>query len=153
MAQTYRAPLFVRIGNVLATPLLRAGVKISINALLTVRGRKSGQPRTTPLAVVELKGQRYLIAAFGIVDWVRNLRAAGAATLTRGRRSEAITVVELPPGEAALILKACLASSPGFVRRYFDTTPESSLEDFEREAVRHPVFQVHAAPSTVHRTT
>jgi deazaflavin-dependent oxidoreductase (nitroreductase family) len=145
MAQTYRAPLFVRIGNMFATPLLRAGVKISINALLTVRGRKSGQPRTTPLAVVELNGQRYLIAAFGIADWVRNLRAAGAATLTRGRRSEAITVVELPPAEAALILKACLAGSPGFVRPYFDATPESSLEEFEREAVRHPVFRVHVS--------
>jgi deazaflavin-dependent oxidoreductase (nitroreductase family) len=149
MAQTHRTPLFVRIGNVFATPLLRAGVKISINALLTVRGRKSGQPRTTPVAVIELNGQRYLIAAFGIADWVRNLRAAGAATLTRGRRSEAISVVELPPAEAAPLLKACLATGPGFVRPYFDATPESSLEDFKREALRHPVFQVHAAPSTV----
>ncbi len=79
------------------------------------------------------------------LNWVRNLRAAGQATRTRGRRSEAITVVELPPAEAALILKACLATGPGFVRPYFDATPESSLEDFEREALRHPVFRVHTA--------
>src|SRR6266545_4898866 len=143
MVQTNRVPLFVRIANKLVTTLIGAGLNISINALLTVRGRKSGQPRTTPVAVIELNGQRYLIAAFGIVDWVRNLRAAGAATLTRSRRSEAITVAELPPAEAALILKACLAGSPGFVRPYFDATPESSLEDFEREALRHPVFRVH----------
>ena len=145
MSETYRAPLFVRMSNKLVTTLIRAGMNIGINALLTVRGRKSGQLRTTPVAVVELKGQRYLIAAFGIVDWVRNLRAAGAATLTRNRRSEAIAVAELPPAEAALILKACLGIAPGFVRAYFDVTPASSLGDFEREAVRHPVFRVYVA--------
>jgi len=145
MSETYRAPLFVRMSNKLVTTLIGAGLNIGINALLTVRGRKSGQPRTTPVAVIELNGQRYIISAFGIVDWVRNLRAAGAATLTRSRRSEAITVAELPPAEAALILKACLGVAPGFVRAYFDATPASSLEDFEREAARHPVFRVHVA--------
>ena len=145
MPQTYRVPLFVRIANRLVSSLIRMGLNIGVNALLTVRGRKSGQPRTTPVAVIELNGQRYIIAAFGIVDWVRNLRAAGAATLTRSRRSEAITVAELPPAEAASILKASLRIAPGFLLAYFDATLESSLEDFEREAVWHPVFQVRAA--------
>jgi len=145
MSQTYRAPLFVRMSNKLVATLIRAGLNVGVNSLLTVRGRKSGQPRTTPLAVIQLNGQRYLIAAFGIVDWVHNLRAAGAATLTRGRRSEAITVAELSPAEAAPILKACLGIAPGFVRGYFDATSDSSLEDFEREALRHPVFRVQAA--------
>jgi len=145
ISQTYRVPLFVRVANKLVISLLRMGVKISVNALLTVRGRKSGLPRTTPVAVIELNGQRYIIAAYGIVDWVRNLRAAGAATLTRSRRSEAISVAELPPAEAAPVLKASLAIAPIFLRAYFDATPESSVEDFEREAVRHPVFRVQAA--------
>ena len=145
VVQTNNVPLFVRVANKLVVALLRAGLKISINALLTVRGRKSGQPRTTPVAVIELKGQRYLIAAYGVVDWVRNLRAAGVATLTRSRRSEDITVTELPPAEAAPILKASLRIAPGFLQAYFDATPESSLEDFEREAMRHPVFRVQPA--------
>lgn len=144
MAQTNHVPLFVRMANKLVITLMRAGLNIGINALLTVRGRKSGQPRTTPVAVVELNGQRYLIAAYGIVDWVRNLRAAGEGTLTRARRSENIAVTELSPAEAAPILKTCLGIAPGFLRAYFDATRESSLEEFEREALRHPVFRVQA---------
>src|SRR5215469_5916789 len=94
MTKTYRVPLSVRVGNLLTTTLLRAGVKLGSMALLTVRGRKSGLPRTTPIAVGEQDGQRWLIGAYGVVDWVRNLRAAGEAILTQGRRSEHIFVVE-----------------------------------------------------------
>ena len=81
MAKTYQVPSFVRLGNYVTTTLLRAGVKPGNMALLTVRGRKSGLPRTTPVSVIEREGQRWLIAAFGEVDWVRNLRAAGEASL------------------------------------------------------------------------
>lgn len=142
MAKTYRVTFFVRLGNLLATTLVRAGINVGAIWLLTVRGRKSGQPRTTPVAVVEQNGQRYLVATFGVVNWVRNLRAAGEATLTRNHHSEAITVLELPSEEAAPILKAIIGTGPGFARSYFDVTPASSLEAFEREAPRHPVFLV-----------
>jgi hypothetical protein len=91
---------------------------------------------------VERNGQRYLVATFGLVDWVRNLRAAKEATLTRGRRPEAISVVELAPAEAAPILKSCIGTGGPITEGYFDVTPESPLQDFEREALRHPVFQV-----------
>jgi hypothetical protein len=60
---------------------------------------------------VEQQGQHYLVAAFGVVGWVHNLRAAGEATLTRSRRSETIKAIELEPKEAAPVLKACLAST------------------------------------------
>jgi deazaflavin-dependent oxidoreductase (nitroreductase family) len=145
MAKTFRPNFGIRLGNWFATRAVRAGLKIGIIYLLTVRGRKSGQPRTTPVAILEQNGQRYLIAAYGIVDWVRNLRAAGGGTLTRGRRDEAITVVELAPEEAALILKKNIWAGPSFLRQYFDVTPDSSLQEYAREAVRHPVFQVHRA--------
>jgi deazaflavin-dependent oxidoreductase (nitroreductase family) len=144
MAKTYQHGFFMSLGNIFTTSMMRAGLKIGIMALLTVPGRNSGQPRTTPIAVVEQNGQRYLIAAFGIVQWVRNLRAAGAATLTRGRRAEAIRVVELAPAEAAPVLKAALRTGPGFTRAYFDATPDSPLADFEREALTHPVFLIQA---------
>ena len=110
--------------------------------LLAVRGRKSGQSRTTPVAVVEQNGKRYLVATFGVVNWVRNLRAAGEAILTHGRHSETIRVVELSPEEAAPVLKGCIGSGGAFTRDYFDVTPEASLEDFEQEALGHPVFLV-----------
>jgi deazaflavin-dependent oxidoreductase (nitroreductase family) len=143
MAKTNRTTFFVRTSNALVMALLRAGFNIGPNALLTVRGRKTGQPRTTPVAVIERNGQRYLVAPFGPVNWVLNLRAAGQAMLTRNRRSETIRVVELASAEAAPILKAGLGMVPGFIRAYFDATPDSPLADFEREAPRHPVFRVH----------
>ena len=144
MAKTYQAPLFVRVANVLTTTLLRAGVKL-VGAgnypmyLLTVRGRKSGLPRTVPIAIIERNGKRYVGSVYGIVDWVRNLRAAGEATLTRGRRTETINVRELPTGEAALVLREDIKGGNPFARNY-GVTADSSLEDFERAVLTHPVF-------------
>jgi deazaflavin-dependent oxidoreductase (nitroreductase family) len=144
MAKTSQAPLFVRVANVLTTTLLRAGVKLKGAGnypmyLLTVRGRTSGQPRTLPIAIWEHNGKRYVGSVFGIVAWVRNLRAAGEATLTRGRRSETVTVRELPQGEAALVLREDIKGGNPFAR-YYGVTAESSLEDFERAVLTHPVF-------------
>ena len=97
--------------------------------LLTVRGRKSGLPRTVPIAIWEHNGKRYVGSVFGIVDWVRNLRAAGEAILTRGRRSESINVRELPQGEAARVLREDIKGGNPFARNY-GVTADSSLEKF-----------------------
>src|SRR5215831_2312529 len=99
--------------------LLRAGVKIGRMSLLTVRGRKSGQPRTTPVLIAEYDGHRFLVSTYGETNWVRNLRAAGEAILTRGRRSERILVIEMGAKEAAPM------------RRSFEVTPVSPLTLFE----------------------
>src|SRR5207302_7480984 len=144
MAKTSQVPLFVRIGNMLTTTLLRAGFKLVGPGkypmyLLTVRGRKSGQPRTVPIVIIQQNGKRYLASPFGIVDWIRNLRAAGEAILTRGRRSETVNARELPPKEAALVLRENIKDGNPFAR-YFRVTADSSLEEFERAVVRHPVF-------------
>jgi deazaflavin-dependent oxidoreductase (nitroreductase family) len=104
-----------------------------------VRGRKSGQPRTVAVAIIQRNGKRYVGSPYGIVAWVRNLRAAGEATLTRGRRSETVTARELPKGEAALVLREEIKDGNPFVRSYGVTT-DSSLEEFERAAVSHPLF-------------
>lgn len=141
MAKT-KTPLFLNAFNILITTLLRVGVKIGSMTLLTVRGRKSGQPRTTPVWLSEHHGQRWLISPYGQVNWVRNLRAAGEATLTRGRHTERICSVEPSTQEAAPLLKQTLAEAPSFLRAYFDVTLDSPLEDFEREVLTHPVFLV-----------
>ena len=142
MAKTYRVNAFVRISNAIVAVLLRRGVKIGANALLTVPGRTSGEPRTTPVTLLERSGERYLQSPFGEVNWVRNLRAAGQGTLRRGKHEEPIRVVEVAPAEAARIYKAVLGSVPAFIRAYFDVTPDSPLADFEREAPRHPMFRI-----------
>lgn len=130
-----------RVGDALFMTLLRIGIKIGTMSLLTVRGRKSGQPHTVPVLLVEQGGERWLVAPYGVVQWVRNIRAAGMATLTRGRRSEVICVTELEAKEAAPILKQYLFKATA-ARPYFDVTKDSPLEAFEREAPRHPVFQI-----------
>jgi deazaflavin-dependent oxidoreductase (nitroreductase family) len=142
MAKTYNPSFTFRLGIFMTTTLLRAGVKLGGMTLLTVRGRKSGQLRTTPVTIVERDGQRWLTAPFGAVNWVRNLRAAGEATLTRGSHTETISVTELTSKEAALVLKEQLGRFPSFIRQYYKVTPASSLEDFEVEVPRHPVFLV-----------
>ena len=143
MAKTYRVNAFVRISNAMTTFLLRMGVKMGSMTLLTVRGRKSGKIRTNPVTLIELDGYRLLIAPFGTVNWVRNLRAAGEATLTRGRHRERVSAVELRIQEAGPILKQSLTGAPSFVTSYFDVTQDSPLADFEREAPRHPVFRLN----------
>ena len=141
MAKTLQINVADRIGDALFMALLRAGVTMGTMSLLTVRGRKSGQPHTVPVLLVEQDGEHWLVAPYGVVQWVRNIRAAGTATLTRGRRSEAISVTELPAQEAAPILKQYLVKATA-ARPYFDATKDSPLEAFEREAARHPVFQI-----------
>ena len=148
MATTSPVPSFVRLGNILTTTLLRVGFKMGAPGgfpmyLLTVRWRKSGHPRTTPIVILEREGKRYLASPYGIVDWVRNVRAAGEATLTRARRSEQVRVVELPTKEAALFLKRSLEQGiPSFLAQYFEVTAQSSPEEFEQAAARHPVFSL-----------
>ena len=148
MAKTDKAPWFVHLGNALTYTLLRAGFKLVGPGLvignypmylLTVRGRKSGQPRTVALAIIDRNGKRYVGSPYGIVDWVRNLRAAGEATLTRGRRSETVNARELPKGEAALLLREEIKSGNPFAH-YYGVTADSSHEEFERAVVSHPLF-------------
>jgi len=142
MVKTYHVNFADRMEAALITTLLHAGVKLGTTSLLTVRGRKSGQPHTVPVLLVEQDGERWLVAPYGVVQWVRNIRAAGTATLTRGRHSETISVTELEAKEAAPVLKQYLLHVSGGVRSYFDATKDSPLEDFEHEAARHPVFKI-----------
>jgi deazaflavin-dependent oxidoreductase (nitroreductase family) len=154
MAKRYKVNTFVRINNLITSSLLHLGISMGSFALLTVRGRKSGQPIETPIAIFVQAGKSYLITPYGIVNWVRNLRAAGGeATITRSRRTEKIHAIELPPEEAASIFREALRSGPPgiptllirvyrslFVLPYLNVTVDSSLEEFEREVLTHPVF-------------
>jgi deazaflavin-dependent oxidoreductase (nitroreductase family) len=105
--QRAATPVFRWIGP-LVRLLLRRGLG-EPNVLLTVRGRRSGEPRTTPVAMFELSDRRFVEAAFGEVDWVRNLRASGEAVIRRGRWSQAVRAVELPPETAGHLLHDTLA--------------------------------------------
>jgi deazaflavin-dependent oxidoreductase (nitroreductase family) len=159
MAKQYRVNASVRINNAVISLLVRLGIKMGSFSLLTVRGRKSGKPIATPIAIFIQDQKRYLIASYGIVNWVRNLRAArGEATLVRGRSIEKIRAIELEPEAAALVFREALRSGPPgipavifrryrarMVLPYLNVIETSSLEEFEREVLTHPVFLLQPA--------
>jgi deazaflavin-dependent oxidoreductase (nitroreductase family) len=145
MATRFRLPAFIRVGNAVTSFLLRQGVSMGTNTLLTVPGRKSGVPRTTPITIIEHAGRRYVQSPFGEVDWVHNLRAAGSGTLTRGRQAETVTAIEQTDEQTAVILQAALKLAPSMIRSYYDVSPDAPLADFVREARRHPCFELVGA--------
>ena len=106
--------------------------------------------------MIQLQGIRYSIgprALFGDVDWVRNLRAAGTATLTRGQHVETVTARELTAEETGPILKAAFKLAPGLIRSYYDVTADAPLADFVREAQRHPCFELVGASHPAQAST
>jgi deazaflavin-dependent oxidoreductase (nitroreductase family) len=141
VAFQYQRGFARRAVNRLVRRLLRLGLGPGETYLLTVAGRRSGEPRSTPVTLVEEGGRRWLVAPYGEVAWVRNLRAAGRATLSRGGRTEAIAVREITAAEAAPVLKWYVTRVP-ITRPYFDVRPESDLAAFRAEAPRHPVFAI-----------
>ena len=99
----------VLLFNRITKPLLSGGVPFGPNVLITVRGRRSGLPRTTPVTMFEYAGRRGIIAVLGDSDWARNLRAAGRATITVRQRNEQVTAVELSPTDAVAFIRDVLA--------------------------------------------
>jgi deazaflavin-dependent oxidoreductase (nitroreductase family) len=141
MSAQYRLSLWRRILNQFVRALLRIGLGPRHTYLLTVRGRRSRRLYTTPVTLVEEGGQRWLVAPYGEVNWIRNARAAGQVTLSRGRHTEAVRIIELGPQDSAPVLKRYV-TEVAITRPYFDAGPESPLEEFEQEAHRHPVFLI-----------
>src|SRR4030088_1945023 len=99
VTNSVRLPGLVPLFNPIARRLMRLGVPMGPNALLSGGVRRSGQTRTTPVALLQVGGRRWVIGTFGDVNWVRNLRAAREATITVGKRREAVTAVALSPQE------------------------------------------------------
>jgi deazaflavin-dependent oxidoreductase (nitroreductase family) len=142
MARTYRMTGLARFGNSVTTVMIRLGVGPAGLQLLRVRGRTTGLERTTPVNVIEVDGRRWLVAPYGEVGWVRNLRAAGQADLLRAGRAEHVRPREAAADEAVPVLRAYLGRLRRVVGPYFDVTPDSPDAAFAAEAPRHPVFQV-----------
>jgi deazaflavin-dependent oxidoreductase (nitroreductase family) len=110
--------------------------------MLAVKGRRSGRLHTTPVSVMKMDGQRWLVVPYGVRDWVKNARAAGKVTLSRGGRSEVVAVQEEhDPSKSAPVLKLYLNEEP-ITRTFFDAKPGSPVEDYHTEAHRHPVFRI-----------
>jgi len=144
----YREPgwLTRNVFNRLVALLTRLGISVLGSRVLAVRGRTSGQWRTTPVNLLSHEGRRYVVAPRGETQWVRNLRAAGTGELRVGNRAEAFRGRELSDDEKVPVLRAYLKRWKAEVGVFFDGTgPDSSDDQLRAIAPRHPAFEVLAA--------
>jgi deazaflavin-dependent oxidoreductase (nitroreductase family) len=152
-----RPPRYVRPGwftthvfNPLVAILTRAGVSVWGSRELRVRGRKSGEWRTTPVNLLSIESQRYLVAPRGATQWVRNLRVAGEGELRVGRRIEPFRATEVADADKVPILRAYLKRWKAEVGVFFSGVSATSPEDdVRRIAPDHPVFRIEPPSSPV----
>ncbi len=146
MSTHYQQPGVVtrRVMNPLVAFLTRRGLSLAGSSVLGVPGRTTGEMRTTPVNPLTLDGTRYLLAARGHTQWVRNLRVSGWAELTVGRRTERVTAREITdPDEIVPILRAYLKVWAWEVGAFFQGVgADSSDSELAAIAPRHPVFAI-----------
>jgi deazaflavin-dependent oxidoreductase (nitroreductase family) len=131
------------IFNPLLNVLIGLGLSVWGSRVLEVRGRKSGEPRRTPVNLLSFDGQRYLVAPRGETQWVRNLRAAGEGRLLLGRRGEPFTATEVADEQKVPILRMYLKRWKAEVGAFFDGVgPDSTEQELQVEAAKHPVFRL-----------
>lgn len=119
------------------------GVSVYGSRVLAVRGRSSGQWKTVPVNLLGYDGARYLVAPRGVTQWVRNIRASGAAELRLGRRREPIRVVELADAGKPELLRAYLRRWRFEVFVFFQGVgPDASEAELRRIAPDYPVFRL-----------
>jgi deazaflavin-dependent oxidoreductase (nitroreductase family) len=124
--------------------LTRHGISVLGSRVLTVRGRKSGEPRSTPVNLLPLDGERYLVAPRGETQWVRNFRAADfTGQLRVGRRTETFRAVELSDDEKVRVLRSYLRRWWFEVGVFFDGVNAKAPEEKLRAiAPGYPVFRI-----------
>jgi deazaflavin-dependent oxidoreductase (nitroreductase family) len=134
-----------RVFNPMIAQLTRWGISVWGSRVLEVRGRTTGEWRSVPVNVLELDGERYLVAPRGVTAWVRNVRAAGSCRLRVGRRVEEVMVEELDAADAAPVLRAYLRRWKWEVGAFFDGLDADAPEaELAAAAPKHPTFRLSA---------
>ena len=141
---TRRPPSWLTLANWLNVPLLRRGFGPGPQRLLSVPGRRTGLLRTTPVAIFEVDGHRYIVAGWEVSDWVRNARAAGWGIVGRGRHSERVRLTELPVNERLPILREFARTVRGG-RAFLTVAPDASDDDFAKASANHPTFRLDSS--------
>jgi len=142
LPKEYRHSLWRRGLNGLVRPLARLGLTGPRTYLLTVPGRVSGRPWSTPVSIVSEGDDRWLVAPSGERNWVRNARAATTVELRRGRQTQRYRVEELDPADAVTVLRRYFALGR-VTRPFFAVSLDSPDDEWRAEAPRHPVFKLH----------
>jgi deazaflavin-dependent oxidoreductase (nitroreductase family) len=130
--------------------LTERGISILGSRVLTVRGRYSGQLRSTPVNLLTLDGERYLVSPRGYTQWARNLRVAGVGTLRLGRRTEAFTATELTDADKPPVLSAYLRRWKFEVGMFFDGVGPDQHDKLREISPGYPVFRINLADDQAH---
>jgi deazaflavin-dependent oxidoreductase (nitroreductase family) len=148
MAEHYDRPGWFtkHVFNPAVALLTRLGLSIAGSRVLEVPGRKTGEPRRTPVNLLTFDGDRYLVAPRGHTQWVRNLRASGSGRLFVGRRGEPFTATELADAAKPPILREYLRRWKWEVGAFFEGVgADSSDDEMRRIAPDHPIFKIRGA--------
>ncbi|MGW0866217.1 nitroreductase family deazaflavin-dependent oxidoreductase [Streptomyces sp. NPDC002611] len=133
----------VNVINRFVAWMTRRGISVWGSRVLAVRGRKSGQWRTTPVNLMTLDGRQYLVAPRGHVQWTRNMRASGGGELHLGKRVDTFTATEVADADKTPILRAYLKRWKAEVGVFFNGVgPDSPDDELRRIAPDHPVFEI-----------
>jgi deazaflavin-dependent oxidoreductase (nitroreductase family) len=139
-----RAPGWLKVVNPINAFMLRRGIGPAPQHLLSIPGRATGAMRSTPVAVITVDGERYVVAGFDGSDWVKNARAAGQAELRRGRTIEPVVLTEVPVEQRGHVLRAFAHQVRGGTG-FLTVSADAPAEEFATAAARHPVFRVTPA--------
>jgi deazaflavin-dependent oxidoreductase (nitroreductase family) len=138
-----RPPRYLKRMNKVMMAVQRLGIPTGPAMVLTVPGRRSGQPRSTPMTPFEFQGGLYVLAGYPGADWAANARAAGSGTLRRGRKSRPVKIIELTAAQARPILRVFSVQVPvgvAFAKRS-GMVVEGTADEFEALAGRLAVFR------------
>jgi deazaflavin-dependent oxidoreductase (nitroreductase family) len=132
--------------NIVVARLTRMGISVYGSRVLAVKGRKSGEWRTTPVNPLTLDGTRYLVAPRGNTQWVRNLRVVGTGELRVGNRTEPFSATEVADDDKPAILRGYLKKWKWEVGVFFDGVDAKAPEEKLREiAPGYPIFRIEPA--------
>ena len=153
MSDVEKLPRWLKPMNRLIVALQRRGLVVGTMRVLSVPGRKSGRPQTTPVSPLVVGGRRYVVGGSVQADWVKNARAAGWGILARGRQEERVRLVELPLEERAPVLREFARKVPGgiaFFRSMYELPKEKEAlpEAFAALAPRCAVFRLEGERAT-----
>jgi len=142
-------PRWLRAANRAALAMSRIGLTMGPVCVLTVPGRRTGKPRSAPVSPLTVSGGRYVVSALQDSDWARNVRAAGHAQLSRGRRREPVTLTEVTDSTLKeQVMRAypreVPKGAPMFARAGITTSPDP--DSFAAAASHVAVFQIRPAP-------
>ncbi|MDH6198698.1 deazaflavin-dependent oxidoreductase (nitroreductase family) [Mycobacterium frederiksbergense] len=140
-----RPPWWLKYVNKVMIGANRLGIAGGLGpVVLTVAGRKTGKPRSTPVTPMTVDGHRYIVGGLPGADWTANARAAGEATVHQGRRAERVRLVEIPVEQARPLLRQfpiLVPTGVGFMRNTGLVTGPNP-DEFENLAGRCPVFRL-----------